>query len=125
MKPSDSSSPPLLTSLLPVLSRPRMLAKLKAIVHVFKSLSSFAAAKLFWSKWRLIIIDEISFKVMEAGELSACKIFHHPAQAGTGEWGTVRCREVRVASTLKLCKSSASPLQSLSINKYLYFELAL
>lgn len=42
-----------------------------------------------------------------------------------GEWGTVRCREVRVASTLKLCKSSASPLRSLLINKYLFFELIL
>ena len=68
MKPSDSSSPPLLTSLLPLLSRPHILAKLKAIALIFKSLSLFAAAMLFWSKWRLIIIDAISFKVVEVGK---------------------------------------------------------
>ena len=84
MKLSDSSSPPRLTSLLPVLSRPHMPEKLKAIVHVLKSLSSFAAAMLFWSKWSLIIIDEISFKVVEGGNFLPAEYSAIPLRQARG-----------------------------------------
>lgn len=74
---------------------------------------------------RLIINDGISLRLWEQGNVSACKIFWRPAHTDMREWGMVGCREVSDAKALELCKPSASPLQSLSINKYLFFELVL
>ena len=61
-----------------------MLEKLKAIVHVLKSLRSFAAAMLFWSKWSLIIIDEISFKVVEGGNFLPAEYSAIPLRQARG-----------------------------------------